>query len=149
VRRRQATRLQATIQRNAYCGMRHVASVQRHEARVSRPASCILRRSKLMSLPRMSLRLTKAANMLSRVEKTQSDSLTAVQCRMARAGLGLSITEASKASLVSRATISRFESGSEIKPVLRSALRATFERLGAIVTDSGVEITQKRGGEGT
>jgi predicted transcriptional regulator len=97
----------------------------------------------------MSLRLTKAANMLSRVEKTQSDSLTAVQCRMARAGLGLSITEASKASLVSRATISRFESGSEIKPVLRSALRATFERLGAIVTDSGVEITQKRGGEGT
>jgi predicted transcriptional regulator len=87
--------------------------------------------------------------MLSRVEKTQSDSLTAAQCRMARAGLGLSITEASKASLVSRATISRFESGSEIKPVLRSALRAAFERLGAIITDNGVEITQKRGGEGT
>jgi len=87
--------------------------------------------------------------MLSRVEKTQSDSLTAVQCRMGRAGLGLSITEASKASLVSRATISWFESGSEIKPVLRSALRSTFQRLGAIVTDSGVEITQKRGGEGT
>jgi len=68
---------------------------------------------------------------------------------MARAGLGLSIIEASKASLVSRATITRFESGSDIKPVLRSALRAAFERLGAVITDSGIEITKKRRGEGT
>jgi len=82
------------------------------------------------------------------VEKTQSDSITAAQCRMARAGLGLSITEASKASLVSRATITRFESGSEIKPVLRSALRAAFERLGAVFTESGVAVSKKREGEG-
>lgn len=74
--------------------------------------------------------------------------MTPAQCRMARAGLGLSLTEASKVSLVSRATITRFESGSEIKPVLRSALRAAFERLGAVFTESGVEIGQKRGGEG-
>jgi hypothetical protein len=67
---------------------------------------------------------------------------------MARAGLGLSVTEASKASLVSRATITRFESGSEIKPVLRSALRTSFERLGAAFTESGVEIVRKCGGEG-
>jgi predicted transcriptional regulator len=96
----------------------------------------------------MSLRLANAANMLTSVEKTQNDTLTAAQSRMARAGLGLSITEASKASLVSRATITRFESGSEIKPVLRSALRAAFERLGVVITDSGVEIASKRGGEG-
>ena len=96
----------------------------------------------------MSLRLANAANMLTSVEKTQNDTLTAAQCRMARAGLGLSITEASKASLVSRATLTRFESGNEIKPVLRSALRAAFERLGAIITNSGVEIAPKRGGEG-
>lgn len=82
------------------------------------------------------------------MEKTQSDSITAAQCRMARAGLGLSITEASKASLVSRATITRFESGSEIKPVLRSALRAAFERLGAVFTESGVAVSKKREGEG-
>lgn len=96
----------------------------------------------------MSLRLANASNMIISVEKARNDTLTAAQCRMARAGLGLSITEASKASLVSRATITRFESGSEIKPVLRSALRAAFERLGAVITDSGVEIVQKRGGEG-
>ena len=87
--------------------------------------------------------------MLIRVKTTQNDSLTAAQCRMARAGLGLSITEASKASLVSRATITRFESGSEIKPVLRSALRVAFERLGAVMTESGVEIVRRQGGEAT
>src|SRR3954470_21651004 len=101
-------------------------------------------------LSRTDSRFTNAANMLNSVERTQNGTLTAAQCRMARAGLGLSITEASKVSLVSRATITRFESGSEIKPVLRSALRAAFERLGAVMTDSGgVEIAEKRGGEGT
>jgi predicted transcriptional regulator len=113
------------------------------------PAYCVKRLALILSAwPRMSLRLANAANMLTSVEKTQTDTLTAAQCRMARAGLGLSITEASKASLVSRATITRFESGSEIKPVLRSALRAAFERLGAVITDSGVEIASKRKGEG-
>ena len=87
--------------------------------------------------------------MLSCMEKMQNGTLTEVQCRMARAGLGLSITEASKASLVSRATITRFEGGTEIKPVLRSALRAAFERLSAVITNSGVEIAQRRGGKGT
>lgn len=81
------------------------------------------------------------------MKKTLCDTLNGAQCRMARAGLGMSVTEASEASLVSRATIARFESGKEIKPVLRSALRATFERLGAAITDSGVEIAQRRGGE--
>lgn len=100
-----------------------------------------------MKLLRMSLRFANAINMLSSVEKMQNGPLTAAQCRMARAGLGLSIIEASEASLVSRATIARFESGSDIKPVLRSALRVAFERLGAVMTDSGVEIAHKRGGE--
>lgn len=97
----------------------------------------------------MSLRFTTAVNMLTSVQTTQNDALTAAQCRMARAGLGLSIVDASKASLVSRATIARFESGSEIKPVLRSALRIAFERLGAVITSGGIEIALKRGGEGT
>jgi putative SOS response-associated peptidase YedK len=144
--RRQATHPPATILRNAYCVMSHVASGMRHETSVWRQASCD--KSFPSAWPRMSLRLANAANMLTSVEKTQNDTLTAAQCRMARAGLGLSITEASKASLVSRATITRFESGSEIKPVLRSALRAAFERLGVVITDSGVEIAAKREGEG-
>ena len=128
--------------------MRLVASARRHDAVVLRHASGKWY-PKLMRPPLNELATRKCANTLNSVEKTQSDSLTAAQCRMARAGLGLSITETSKASLVSRATITRFESGSEIKPVLRSALRSAFERLGAVITDSGVEITQKRGGEGT
>lgn len=86
--------------------------------------------------------------MLTSVKKTQNDMLTATQCRMARAGLGLSVTEASKASLVSRATITRFESGSEIKPVLRSALRIAFERLGVVITNRGCEIAQQQAGQG-
>ena len=94
------------------------------------------------------LRIAFTSNMLRRVEKPRIDTITAAQCRMARAGLGLSITEASKASLVSRASITRFESGSEIKPVLRSALRAAFERLGVVFTDTGVAITQSGEGEG-
>lgn len=123
--------------------MRQTTSDMMHDACGMRSAAGLS-----AGLAQLSLRLAIAPNMLNCVEKTQNDTLTPAQCRMARAGLGLSITEASKASLVSRATITRFESGSEIKPVLRSALRAAFERLGAVITDSGVEIAQNRGGEG-
>ena len=132
--------------RMAYCVMSPVESA----TCVMTPAYGVKRLALFfsLSLSRMSLRLANAANMLTSVEKTQNDTLTAAQCRMARAGLGLSITETSKASLVSRATITRFESGSEIKPVLRSALRAAFERLGVVITDSGVEIASTREGEG-
>lgn len=63
---------------------------------------------------------------------------------MARAELGLSISHASRESLVSRATIARFEGGREITPVLRSA----FERLGVVLTESGGEIRPERGGQG-
>ncbi len=94
----------------------------------------------------MSLQLANAANMLICVEKTHNDTLAAAQCRMARAGLGLFITEASNASLVSRATVTRFESGIEIKPVLRSVLRAAFERLGAVIPTA--KSTLPKGGEG-
>ena len=121
----------------------NTSSILYHDAGTMYPAS-----DNLARLARLSLQLAIAANRLIRVEKTQTDSITAAQCRMARAGLGLSVTEASAASLVSRATITRFESGSEIKPVLRSALRAAFERLGAAFTESGVEIVRGREGEG-
>ncbi len=76
--------------------------------------------------------------------KTPIDTLTSTQCRMARAGLGLSVIEISRVSLVSRATIARFESGHDIKPVLRYALRAAFEREGVAFTETGVEITRNK-----
>lgn len=82
------------------------------------------------------------------VDTIRTDTISAAQCRMARAGLGLSITDASRESLVSRATIARFEGGREIKPVLRSALRSAFERLGVVLTESGVEIGPKGEGRG-
>ncbi len=82
------------------------------------------------------------------MEKTRVDTLTASQCKMARAGLGLSVTEASKVSLVSRASITRFESGGDIKPVLRSALRVAFERLGAFFTENGDHVRQGGGNSG-
>ncbi len=67
-------------------------------------------------------------------------ALSAVQSRMARAGLGLSLDEAARRSLVSRATIVRFENGSDIRPAMKLALRDAFERQGARFTRAGVEI---------
>ena len=75
------------------------------------------------------------------MEPDDVDTLTAAQCRMARAGLGLSVTSAAKASNVSRASIVRFENGSDLKLVLRQALRSAFEKRGAVFTQAGVEIT--------
>ena len=66
--------------------------------------------------------------------------LSAAQSRMARAGLRLSLDEAARRSLVSRATIVRFENGSEILPAMRLALRVAFEREGVRFTGAGVEI---------
>lgn len=74
------------------------------------------------------------------MESTDPESLTSAQCRMARAGLSLSIDRAAEKSKVSRATITRFEHGDEIRPVLRAALRGFFEKSGVIFTIRGVEL---------
>lgn len=74
------------------------------------------------------------------MELVETDTLTAAQCRMARAGLGLSLTSAAMASNVSRASIVRFESGKDLKLVLRQALRLTLEKHGAVFAEGGVKI---------
>lgn len=79
-------------------------------------------------------------NKLTALDGPPVDTLTATQCRMARAGLGLSVIEAAKVSLVSRASIVRFENGSDLKSVLRQALRTALEKRGAVFTQAGVEI---------
>lgn len=71
------------------------------------------------------------------METSLTDSLIPTQCRMARAGLRLSLTEALKASLASRATITRFESSIEIKPVLKRALKSAFEKRKVEFTTNG------------
>ena len=70
---------------------------------------------------------------------TGLDSLSPMQCRMARAGLCLSIDRTAEASNVSRASITRFENGNGLRPVLRAALRMFFERSGLTFTTAGVE----------
>ena len=68
------------------------------------------------------------------------DALTGTQCRMARAGLGLSIDDAAKVSVVSRASIVRLESGAPVRAALREALREALERHGAVFVKDGVKI---------
>lgn len=72
--------------------------------------------------------------------RSKVDALTGTQCRMARAGLGLSIDDASKVSVVSRASIVRLENGAPVRAVLREALRQAFEREGAVFVKNGVKI---------
>ncbi|RZK28319.1 MAG: XRE family transcriptional regulator [Hymenobacter sp.] len=74
------------------------------------------------------------------MDVTESAPITATQCRMARAGLGLSLTDTAQISMVSRASIVRFENGSDLKPVLRRALRLAFEQKGVVFSDDGVKI---------
>lgn len=68
------------------------------------------------------------------------DALTLVKCRMARAALSVSIDRAAELSKVSQASITRFEHGGDIRPVLRAALRGFFEQSGVVFTPRGVEV---------
>lgn len=74
------------------------------------------------------------------METEPQDLLSPTQCRMARAALSMSIDKAAAVSMVSRASITRFESGSEIRPILRAALRTVFEQAGVVFTSRGVEV---------
>lgn len=68
--------------------------------------------------------------------------MTPAQCRMARAGLRVSLQDISGASLVSKSTILRFEGGKEINPVLHRALQTHLEGLGAIFPENGVQFRE-------
>ena len=66
--------------------------------------------------------------------------VTATQFRMARAGLKLSVDELASLSLVSKSTITRFENGGEITPVMKQALIMALEKSGAAFRPDGVFI---------
>ena len=62
-----------------------------------------------------------------------------VQCRMARAALGLGVRELAAAAKVSIDTVARFERGSELKERTVDALRRALEA-------AGVEFIDENGG---
>jgi transcriptional regulator with XRE-family HTH domain len=68
-----------------------------------------------------------------------------VQCRMARAALGLGVRELAAAAKVSTDTVARFERGDELKERTINALQRALEAAGIEFTDGdqpGVRLTK-------
>ncbi len=65
--------------------------------------------------------------------------MSPVQCRMARAALGLGVREVAAAAKVSTDTVARFERGEDLKERTIEALQRTFEA-------AGVEFIDENGG---
>jgi transcriptional regulator with XRE-family HTH domain len=63
--------------------------------------------------------------------------LLPVQCRMARAALGLGVRELAAAAKVSIDTVARFERGDELKERTIEALQRAFEAAGVEFTNGG------------
>jgi transcriptional regulator with XRE-family HTH domain len=64
--------------------------------------------------------------------------LTAQQCKMARAGLGLGVRDLAGAAKVSTNTITRLERGEGIYPRTLAAIRAALESAGvAFIEENG------------
>jgi transcriptional regulator with XRE-family HTH domain len=71
--------------------------------------------------------------------------LLPVQCRMARAALGLGVRELAAAAKVSIDTVARFERGDELKERTIEALQRTLETAGVEFTNGdrpGVRLTK-------
>jgi transcriptional regulator with XRE-family HTH domain len=65
--------------------------------------------------------------------------IISVQCRMARAALGLGVRELAAAAKVSADTVARFERGEDLKERTIEALQRTLET-------AGVEFIDENGG---
>ncbi|WP_205666071.1 helix-turn-helix domain-containing protein [Aquabacter cavernae] len=65
--------------------------------------------------------------------------MTPEQCKMARAGLGLSVRQLAEKARVSTNTISRLEAGEELKPRTVEAIQRALE-------EAGVEFIAENGG---
>jgi transcriptional regulator with XRE-family HTH domain len=62
-----------------------------------------------------------------------------IQCRMARAALGMGVRELASAAKVSADTVARFERGEELKERTVEALQRTLEQ-------AGIEFLEENGG---
>jgi transcriptional regulator with XRE-family HTH domain len=71
-----------------------------------------------------------------------------VQCKMARAALGLGVRELAALAEVSPDTIARFERGEELKPRTVDAIRVALENAGVVFvgeSGEGPGVRLKRG----
>ena len=66
--------------------------------------------------------------------------LNAVQCRMARAALGLGVRELAALANVAPATITRLERGEELLPRTVAALQSALEQAGVIFLEAGATV---------
>ena len=76
--------------------------------------------------------------------------MLAVQCKMARAALGIGVRDLAKISGVSTDTISRLEAGEELKPRTIAAIRAALEKAGVIFVEENGEgpgVRLRKGGK--
>lgn len=79
-------------------------------------------------------------------------TISAVQCKMARAATGLGVRDLAEAAAVSPNTITRFERGEELQPRTIAAIRAALEAAGVIFVASngegpGVRLRKAAGGK--
>ena len=63
--------------------------------------------------------------------------MTPLQCRMARAGLGLGVRELADKAQVSTNTITRMERGDALQPRTVEAIRSALETEGVVFIDQG------------
>jgi transcriptional regulator with XRE-family HTH domain len=72
-------------------------------------------------------------------ENRNTDTISAVQSRMARAAIGWGVRDLAAAAQVATDTIARLERGEPIKPRTLAGIRAAFEA-------AGVEFISENGG---
>jgi hypothetical protein len=71
-------------------------------------------------------------------------TMTPVQCRMARVGLGLTVRQLAQLVPCSTETVGRFELGETLKPRTVDDLQRTLETAGAVFIDEdGVRIPRR------
>lgn len=76
-------------------------------------------------------------------------TISAVQCKMARAATGLGVRDLAEAAAVSPNTITRFERGEELQPRTIAAIRAALEAAGVVFVDEnghGPGVRLRKGG---
>jgi DNA-binding LacI/PurR family transcriptional regulator len=73
--------------------------------------------------------------------------MNSVQCRMARAALQIGIRDVAEMAKVAPSTVSRLESGEELKTRTIEAIQHAFEKAGIIFTNGdepGVKLRKKK-----
>ncbi len=70
--------------------------------------------------------------------------VTPIQCRMARAALGLGVRDLAQMAKTAPGTIARFEAGRTLQDRTIAAIRLALEKGGVEFTDLGVNLKPRR-----